>query len=130
MILPLRDQDRLQVIQWIRASYWGGWQQENQIRFALKHSLALGAYRPVDRMLLGFVRIVTDYATFSSITDLYVDESFRRQGVGRQVMEHVIDETCVSETICILASRDARGFYKKFGFEEIGGDVMKRNPTR
>lgn len=127
IIRPYHIIDLPVITDWIQQSYWGGWQSRDQIRFALKHSLTIVAVR--ENVLVGFIRIVTDYATFSSITDLYVAPEHRGKGVGRALMEHVLRDTGVPETICILASRDARGFYEKFGFVSVGGEVMKRDPN-
>ncbi len=126
-ILPYRLIDRPKIVQWIHGSYWGGWQSEERIKSALKHSLTFVAVR--DSTLVGFIRIVTDYAVFSSITDLYVAPDHRRQGVGRALMEHVLKDTGVRETICVLATRDASKFYARFGFVSLGREVMQRSPT-
>jgi predicted N-acetyltransferase YhbS len=112
----------------IQKSYWGWWQSADQIRYALKNSLTFVACDEHGEAI-GFIRIVTDYASFSAITDLYVDEAYRKQGVGRALMEHVL-EGVVAETICILTSRDAGEFYRKFGFVPIGGQCWKRVPSR
>ncbi len=114
---------------WIRESYWGAWQSEHQIRAAFAHSMIYVALVPGAPQPVGFIRVVTDYATFSAVTDLYVDEPHRRKGIARMLIEYVLRETCVKETICILASRDARGLYEKFGWRGVGGDVMQRNPS-
>jgi ribosomal protein S18 acetylase RimI-like enzyme len=126
-IVPLSSSDWPKIIAWIKGSYWGGWQSTVQLRAALKHSMTFVAIR--EGKVLGFIRIVTDYATFSSITDLYVDEPHRRQGVATALLRHVMEHTGVPEAICILTSRDARALYAKFGFVSIGGEVMKRDPS-
>ncbi len=120
------EMDDRWVISEIRSSYWGEWMTPIQIMRALDHSLCFGAF--IDTRQIGFARVVTDRSTFSSITDMLVGERFRRQGVGRRLMLAVTAHRWVAPTICTLASRDARGFYAKFGFVEIGGDVMKRAP--
>lgn len=122
------DSERALLTRWILGSYWGGWMNAMQIRIALQHSLTFVADSHDGPR--GFIRIVTDYATFSAITDLYVDEPYRRQGVGRALMEHILRDTGVPKTICILTTRDAKGFYAKFGFVAMGGDAMKRDPSR
>jgi ribosomal protein S18 acetylase RimI-like enzyme len=129
--LTIRPYDaacRAIITRWIMQSYWGGWQNALQIRFALQHSLTFVAH--AEDGPVGFIRIVTDYATFSAITDLWVEPEHRRQGVGRALMEHVLRDTGVPETICILTTREAGEFYKKFSFVSIGGNVMKRDPSR
>lgn len=127
-IRPFTISDELPLCRWIRGSYWGGWQSVEQIRTALNNSLVFAA--EIEGDMVGFIRIVTDYATFSAITDFWVEPEHRKQGVGRALMEHVLKDTGVPETICVLTTRDAGEFYRKFGFIPIGGQCWKRDPSR
>ena len=120
------DLDVRWVIDQLKASYWGGWLTPIQIMRGIDHSLCFGAY--IGRKQVGFLRVVTDRATLSSIVDMIVGEGFRGHGVGRRLMEAAIAHTYIAPTMCIIATRDARGFYEKFGFQSVGGDVMKRDP--
>lgn len=126
-IRPYTGAERALITRWILQSYWGGWQNALQIRAALQHSMTFVACD--DSGPIGFIRIVTDYATFSSITDMFVAPEHRGFGVGRALIEHILKDTGVPETICIINTRDAHGFYKRFGFVPVGGDVMKRDPS-
>lgn len=128
-IRPYADYFRGYITDRIQRSYWGGWQSRDQIRFALKSSLVFVACDERSEAI-GFIRIVSDYATFSAITDLWVEPEHQRQGVGRALMEHVLRDTGVPETICILTTRDAGEFYRRFGFVPMGGQCWKRDPTR
>lgn len=127
-IRPYADYFRGYITDRIQKSYWGGWQNTFQIRAALQHSLAFVACDERGEAV-GFIRITTDYATFSAITDLHVDDQHRKQGVGRALMERAL-ESVVAETICILTTRDAGEFYRKFGFIPIGGQCWKRDPSQ
>lgn len=62
---------------------------------------------------------------YGLLEDLFVDESYRGSGFGRQLMQRVIEEA--KELGCyklIGTSRNSRtevhNFYKKLGFEEYG----------
>ena len=44
------------------------------------HGLCFGLYRK--RHLLGFARMVTDYATFASVSELFVSAEYRGVGLG------------------------------------------------
>lgn len=124
------DQSRLDlewVISRIRASYWGHWQTRDQILRAIENSACFGLYE--DGRQIGFCRVVTDFSTFSSITDMLIDDDLRHQGHGSHLMRFVVDHPSVKGTICVLASRDAIGFYRRFGFELMEFGVMKRMPA-
>ena len=109
----------------LRASYWGKALNDAQICTAIEHSLCFGAYH-VDGVQIGFARVVTDGAIFSSVMDVYVDWRYQRQGVGRKLMEAILAHPDVKGTISVLSTQDADGFYRKFGYR--GVLAMKRNP--
>lgn len=112
-------------------SYWGKWLKPDQISAAIGASLCFGLYRKRGSWItaqIGFARVVTDGAIFSSVMDVVIDKRFRRQGYGSVLMEAVVAHPKVSPTICILSTRGAGAFYERFGFAR-GPDVMLRNPT-
>ncbi len=123
------------IIQSLQGSYWADWQTKAQILKAFDKSLVWGAYEvPSDNPCqVGFARVVSDGAAFSSITDVLVAENFRRIGIGTMLMQEIIKHPAVSPTICILGTRDAPKFYEKFGFKVIPkavATVMGRDPDR
>ncbi len=133
--------DTTRAVGWMLESYWTHWQTPGQICRALKNSIVIGAYhvatgaaaldiKPVNPLLVGFARVVSDHAANSMLTELYVDERHRRRGVGRLLMEAVTQHDSVRPTLCVLgARRHLHNFYAEFGFVPYGGDVMVRNPT-
>ncbi len=131
--------DMTRMVEWLLESYWTHWQRPNQMQAALQNSLVIGAYLmnpvgakvvPTKPVQVGFVRIVSDRATNSILTDLYVDEPHRRRGVGRLLMEAATQHDAVRPTLCILGCRaHLRMFYSEFGFVGVGGDIMVRNPS-
>ena len=76
---------------------------DGQIRQALHGSLVFGAY--CDGRQVGFVRVVTDGAIFSSVCDTYVDEAHRNKGVGSALLKAVVEHPSVAGTRCILQAR-------------------------
>ncbi len=77
---------------------------------------------------IGFARVITDHATFSFVGDVFVVENERGKGYGGRLMQAVVEHPSVARTISILQTRDAGGFYAKFGYKH-GGNVMKRGPV-
>ncbi len=112
----------------LRATYWGARWTDERIRQAVANSLTFGAYIAPGHQQIGFARVVTDRATFSSVMDVVVEPQFRRQGVGTALMKAVVAHPCVSGTICVLDTRDCDAFYAPFGFVR-DKMVMKRNPA-
>lgn len=113
----------------IKKSYWGHWLTRDQVLSAIANSECFGAYTSGDDPLrqIGFLRVVTDFSTFSSIMDVYVEESHRWRGIGRRLVETALASSACVGTINILSTKDAHGFYAKFGYETCS--AMKRNPV-
>ena len=108
--------------------------RDSQIANALKRSLVFGAYRggcdfiPVRQ--IGLLRVVTDGSIFSSITDVFVEESERGKGVGSALMDAAMASE-VGHTYCILRARPlAQLWYFKWGFRLLDDSgVMAREPV-
>ena len=61
-------------------AYWSLGRSRETVEASLAGSVNLGAYDGADQV--GFLRIVTDRATFAWICDVYVDPAARGKGVG------------------------------------------------
>lgn len=110
----------------LQASYWGEHLSVAAILKACDHSLCFGAY--IEGQQVGFLRIITDRAIISSVTDLIVSDRHQRKGVGTALLKAGLAHTDVCKTAVILRTRDAAEFYAKFGFVAIGGGVMQKDP--
>ena len=129
---------------WIRrslkAEHWGAKLTDQKIDRSITRSLCFGLYENVpdiegapaiaiDRRQRGFARVVTDGATFSSVMDVVVDRDFRGRRLGHMLMDFVVGHPDVRETVCVLGTKDAIGFYKDFRFKPVETFVMQRDPV-
>lgn len=75
--------------------------------------------------LIGFGRIVSDgiYQTF--ITDLIIRPDYQGKGIGRHIMQLLMDHCKSSgiQWIQLSAAKGKQGFYKKLGFQERASDA-------
>lgn len=110
------------------ASYWGRELTKIQLLRAIDNSLCFGVYVDNQAEQIGFARVITDRAIVSTVTDLIVGEAWRRQGVGRKLVEAVISHPWVNHTTCVLQTKHARALYTAFGFVS-SDDVLKRRAT-
>ena len=99
-------------------SYWARERTFEQTETAIKNSLPFGVYKGENQ--IGFARVVTDYATFAYLGDVYILEEFRGRGLSKWLME-VISEHPELQGFrrWILATKDAHTLYEKFGFHEL-----------
>jgi GNAT superfamily N-acetyltransferase len=102
-------------------SYWARGRPRDQIVRGIENSLPFGVYR--GREQVGFARIVTDYATFAWLADLYVLDAHRGHGLGKALVEAVVEHPAVRELPrVLLATADAHRLYEQFGFESLRDD--------
>ncbi|NNE77864.1 MAG: GNAT family N-acetyltransferase [Pricia sp.] len=102
-----------------KRSYWAKDRSRDRILKSLKNSLCFGLF---DRMhkQIGFARLVTDYVVFAWLMDVFVDEKFRGKGLGKKLIEHIIELPELQNVNGIgLRTKDAHRFYEKFGFKSI-----------
>ena len=82
---------------------------------AIENSLCFGGY--VDGRQVAFARVVTDYATFGNLVDVFVIPEYRGRGYGMEMMKAVMGHPSLKGLRrFMLATGDAHGFYEKFGF--------------
>ena len=104
-------------------SYWSPGIPRETVARAIANSLCFGAY--LGREQVGFARLVTDRATFAYLADVYVLEAHRGRGLSRALMELVTTHPEVQGLRrWLLATRDAHGLYRKFGFVDLANPAM------
>ena len=102
-----------------RRSYWAEGRPLAVVEKSIQHSLCYGRYAGAQQV--GFARVVTDYATFAWLCDVFVLESHRAMGLGKWLIECVTAHPELRDLgVFILATRDAHGLYRRYGgFEEF-----------
>ena len=99
-------------------SYWAQNRSMEQARAAIKNSLCFGVYSGA--LQVAFGRVVTDFATFAYVGDVFVLEEFRGHGLGKRIMEAMISHPDLQGLRrWVLATRDAHGLYEQFGFHSL-----------
>jgi GNAT superfamily N-acetyltransferase len=107
----------------LRQSYWARERPFETIRRSVENSLPFGLYK--GGRMVGFARVVTDYATFAWLADVFLDEEFRGLGLGEWLVETALaHEDLRGLRRWMLATRDAHALYRKFGFECVEGSTF------
>ncbi|PJJ54564.1 GNAT family N-acetyltransferase [Hymenobacter chitinivorans] len=97
-------------------SYWAQNIPLATVERAIAHSLNFGLFAPDGRQA-GFARVVTDYATFAWLCDVFVLPEFRGQGLSKWLMSCVwAHPELQGLRRKMLATLDAHGLYTQFGF--------------
>jgi GNAT superfamily N-acetyltransferase len=88
------------------------------VETSIQNSLCFGAF--CDGKQIGFARVITDFATFAYLADVFVVPAHRARGVSKMLVRAVVAHPQLQGLRRILlATRDAHGLYKKFGFEPL-----------
>jgi GNAT superfamily N-acetyltransferase len=99
-------------------AYWSPGVPEDVVRRAIAGSIVFGLYHGSEQV--GLARVVSDRATFAWLCDVYVLEEHRGHGLGKWLMECVKAHPDLQGLRrWLLATRDAHGLYKQFGFEPV-----------
>ncbi len=99
-------------------SYWAQGRDLLTMRRCVASSRNYGLYRG-DRQV-GYARAITDGATFAWICDVFVLENHRKCGLGKWLVESVLDDPELRTVRrWILATRDAHELYRRFGFRPL-----------
>jgi GNAT superfamily N-acetyltransferase len=100
------------------SSYWAVGRSFETVKRSIEHSLSFGLYKE-DR-LVGFARVVTDYATFAWVADVFILEEARGQGLGTWLVEVILAHPELQGfRRWALATKDAHEIYRRFGFSEL-----------
>jgi GNAT superfamily N-acetyltransferase len=99
-------------------SYWAQNRTREQTETAIKNSLPFGVYKGENQ--IGFARVVTDYATFAYLGDVYILEEFRGFGLSKWLMETIVNHPELQGfRRWVLATKDAHTLYEKYGFTPL-----------
>lgn len=103
-------------------TYWAVGRTRERSDLAIDHSLPYGMYA-ADGRQVAFARLVTDHAYFGWLSDVYVDREVRGQGLSKRLMAHIVAEAeRLGLKRVLLATGDAQGLYRQFGFDDIDDD--------
>lgn len=99
-------------------SYWAKNIQLDIVQKSINGSVCFGIYN--NNVQIGFARIVTDNATFAYLADVFVSEEQRGKGLSKELMHFIMQyEGIKGIRRFMLATKDAQGLYKQFGFNQL-----------
>lgn len=82
---------------------------------AIDNSLCFGAY--LDGRQIGFARVISDYATFANMVDVFVLPDYRGHGYGKALVAAIVEHPSLQNLRRFtLATFDAHDLYRRFGF--------------
>jgi GNAT superfamily N-acetyltransferase len=98
------------------SSYWAAHIPLETLARSIENSLCFGVYDSAGSQV-GFARVVSDFATFAYVADVFVLDPHRGRGLGKLLMECIKQHRQLQGLRrWVLTTRDAHTLYAKFGF--------------
>ncbi|MDU2585109.1 MAG: ribosomal protein S18-alanine N-acetyltransferase [Anaerococcus prevotii] len=120
--MEIKDADRVYEIE--NASFFEPWTKKNLIKELTANSLLKHYVYELDGEIVGFY-IASKVLDLVEIFTIAVDEDFRKRGIGRKLLSHLIENSKASGAREIWLEVSVKNFkaielYEKFGFEKDG----------
>ena len=112
------DKSRLDlkaVCELLHATYWAKDRSRESIGKSIEHSVCFGLFH--DGRQVGFARAVTDHTTFTWICDVVIAPEHRGRGLGKWMVECMLQHPELQTTTHVLRTKDAHTLYEQFGFK-------------
>lgn len=104
-------------------SYWAEGIPIETVKRSIENSLCFGVYSYDTQ--IGFARVVSDFATYAYLADVFIVPKERGKGLSKWLMKAIIDHPKLQGLRrFVLATKDAHGLYEQFGF------ILYPNPER
>ena len=97
-------------------SYWAEHIPRDLVEKSVENSLCFGIYEENGQQV-GFARVITDFATFAYLADVFVLQNRRGLGLSKWMMEVILSHPGLQQIRrMMLMTLDAQGLYSQFGF--------------
>jgi GNAT superfamily N-acetyltransferase len=101
-------------------AYWClGIGLDEMVEGARNSALVVGAFDAGGRQI-GYARVISDTVRFAYVTDVYVEEGYRKLGIGQGMMRRILSHPSLSKVYqWLLITKDAHEVYRKVGFTTL-----------
>lgn len=107
----------------LKRSYWASDRPYEITIKSVDNSHCYGAYDKNNRQI-GFARVITDDATMFYICDVFIDEGYRGQGIGKALISRINSDH--PGLTGVLATKDAHTLYEQLGYVRDAESYMKK----
>jgi GNAT superfamily N-acetyltransferase len=98
-------------------SYWSPGVPREKVERQMQHSFCFGVYS--GQQQVGFARVITDFAAFAYLADVFIIRPFRGRGLGKWLIECIIAHPELQGLRrWTLNTQDAHGLYGRYGFKQ------------
>ena len=106
------------ICDFLSRAYWALGRPRERTERAFANSLVFGLYDGEKQ--IGLARVVSDYAVFAYLCDVFIHEDYRAQGLGKWLIGTVMSHPDLQGLRrWTLATSDAHGLYRQFGWDDL-----------
>lgn len=99
-------------------AYWSRGIPFNLFKRSIENSLCFGIY--LQDKQIGFARVISDYATYAYVGDVFVAQNYREQGLGKWLLKCILDfPELQGLRRWMLVTSNAHGLYEQQGFKPL-----------
>ena len=100
------------------SSYWAHSVPLSTVQKSIENSLCFGVYK--ENKQVGFARVITDYAVFAYLADVFILEAYRGRGLAKWLIACIVSYPELQNLRrWMLATKDAHGLYAQYGFNPL-----------
>lgn len=103
---------------YLKDAYWCKNIPIEIIQKSIKGSLCFGVYDKEEQV--GFARVISDFATFAYLGDVFILPTHQGKGLGKWLIQTIVEHADLQDIRTFsLATKDAHGLYEQFGFKPL-----------
>ena len=118
-----------EVARLLKMTYWADTRPIEKIEKSMENSDCYGLFIEGIDQLVGFARVITDYATTYYLCDVIIDNEYQHNGLGKALVSHIASLPRYADFRGLLVTKDAHGLYEKYGYEIINNRAMMKSPA-
>lgn len=100
---------------YLKNAYWSIGRPKEVIVKSIEGSLCFGMYKEAEQV--GFARVVSDGVIFAYLADVFILPKYQGNGLGKQLVQTIMDYPTLKSVSWLLKTKDAHGLYAQYGFE-------------
>ena len=106
------------IYRFLTGCYWAKGISKEVVAKSIENSLCFGVY--ASGRQVGFARVISDFATYAYLGDVFVLEERRGRGLGKWLMQCIMEHPQLAGLRrWSLVTRDAHGLYAQYGFRQL-----------
>ncbi|MBN2440961.1 MAG: GNAT family N-acetyltransferase [Spirochaetales bacterium] len=129
------NMDFVKVTKMLSCAFWSIDIKIEEVKQGASNSaLLIGVFMKENQ--IGYARVISDKTRFAYIMDVYVDEHYRKRGIGQLMINSILTHEKLKDVYqWLLITKDAHGVYSKTGFKPLGTpdswmEIRNKRPER